>query len=79
MTPPKPIVHYKALASRVLMVARIEPHYGEWRVYVDAVPGINHDNEVEEVLRSGTKMYSKDAEYFFSWVPKKYPGIQYAL
>lgn len=53
-----------ALASRVLIVAvtRIE---GAWSAYCDAVPGIRHDDEWEEVWRTGTKIPEKMARALF--------------
>jgi len=51
----KPTIVQKALASNVLAVARTRCE-GEWSAYIDAVPGKNHDNETDEVLRSGCKL-----------------------
>ena len=44
----RPIVRRRAIASRVLVVARTRIE-GAWAAYVDAVPGMNHDAEFEEV------------------------------
>ena len=45
----------KALASRVLVVARTRIE-GKWAAYCDAVPGKNHDQEEAEVLHEGCKV-----------------------
>ena len=44
---------YTQLGHRVLAV--LSRGVGEWRVYVDAVPGKNHEEEWEEVARFGDK------------------------
>ncbi len=45
--------HYTQLASKVLavLVRRVDG----WAVYVDAVPGYSHEQEWQEVERSGDK------------------------
>lgn len=44
---------YTQLGHRVLAV--LSRGADGWRVYVDAVPGESHDNEWQEVARSGDK------------------------
>lgn len=63
------IIH-TALASKVIAVAVLQ--YSEntdelfdWACYIDAVPGINHGNEYEEVAKSGVKQNRKIAEVLF--------------
>jgi hypothetical protein len=57
-------VQVTALASKVLAVAatRIE---GTWKAYVDAVPGMDHDKEWEEVLRQGCPLMEDWARGIF--------------
>jgi|GEM_PF-2819162 len=69
----RPIVRRRAIASRVLVVARTRIE-GAWAAYVDAVPGANHELEFEEVLRSGCKMLEHEARVFFP----SFAGIPYA-
>ena len=61
-------VKYRSLASRVLVVAttRIE---GTWSAYIDAVPGMRHDAEYDEVLRHGCKLQADEARVFFPYEP----------
>lgn len=51
---------YRGLAMRVLVAARFEPDIGEWAAYIgewaaycDAVPGMHHSQEYQEVLDHG--------------------------
>jgi len=52
MTEFKPDIKIYALASKVLAVAttRIE---GTWKAYINAVPGIDHSEEFNDVLQYG--------------------------
>ena len=52
------------LATRVLVIAvnRIE---GTWNAYVDAVPGIDHDTEWEQVFHTGVKLPRDVADVIF--------------
>ena len=59
------IYAYIALASKVLVVASVNTDAGDWTVYIDAVPGKNHDDEWEEVARNGTKVPQLIGEYCF--------------
>ena len=62
-----------ALSRQVLAVAtsRIE---GTWSAYIDAVPGKNHDDEWEEVLRVGAKLREEVARVLF----RAFDGVPYA-
>ena len=59
-----PIVTWRALSSRVLVVAKTRVECA-WAAYCDAVPGINHANEVEEVTKHGAKLEEKFARALF--------------
>ena len=69
----KPIVHRAALHYQVLCVAttRIE---GMWSAYCAPVPGANHDNEMDEVLRLGSKLREDVARVMF----QRFKGVPYA-
>ena len=69
----KPFVTRTALHSTVLIVAktRIE---GTWRAYCGSVPGQNHDNEMEPVLRNGDRVPEKIARVMFPC----FDGVPYA-
>lgn len=73
-TEPQPRYEQKsALATKVLCVAhtRIE---GAWSAFIDAVPGINHSNEMEAVFRHGTKLPEEIARLLFPL----FEGVPYA-
>lgn len=57
-------VQWIPLARRVLVVAapRVE---GAWKAYIDAVPGMNHPEEVDEVLRVGATVPEAVARAMF--------------
>ena len=57
-------IRLHALAMRVLAVAttRVE---GTWKAYIDAVPGINHNEEYDEVLRVGDTLGEDIAKSMF--------------
>ena len=65
--------HRTVTSSRVMAVAnqRIE---GTWCAYIDSVPGIHHDKEWFEVLRTGDKMGEKLALFLFPM----FEGVPYA-
>jgi len=65
MTEFKPEIRIYALASQVLAVAttRIE---GTWKAYINAVPGINHSEEFDDVLRHGEDPGERIARAIFS-------------
>ncbi len=62
-------IRYQALAKMVLAVAVVNTDsYGklfDWTVYVDAVPGINHDTECAIVAKNGCKQSQKLAGLLF--------------
>lgn len=54
---PSKRLRYKALNYRVLAVCVVAPDVpGYYKVYIDAVPGSNHDIEQHEVHRHGVKL-----------------------
>lgn len=69
----KPIIRRSALASRVLCVARTRVE-GAWAAYCDAVPGHNHDYEMEPVLDAGDKLAERIARAIFPG----FDGVPYA-
>jgi len=58
------MLRYHALAHCVLAVActRIEC---AWAAYIDAVAGVNHDREMDAVLRHGAKLLEPVARILF--------------
>ena len=61
-------IHKYALATRVLVVAVVNIEDGklfDWAAYVDAVPGINHENEAERVAGDGAKVSEELAKIMF--------------
>ena len=59
-----PIIRVRALATCVLVVAQTRIECA-WSVYIDAVPGHNHDHEYEAVLRHGAKLSESLARHLF--------------
>jgi hypothetical protein len=68
-----PTIRIVALCRDVLVVAttRIE---GTWKAYCAAVPGQNHDNEWQEVLRQGSPLIKEIACVIF----KDFAAIPYS-
>ena len=66
-------IKWRALSRRVLVVAkpRVE---GAWKAYIDAVPGMDHPEEVEEVLREGATVPEATARTLFH----SFDGVPYA-
>ena len=60
----KPAIRRRALHKNVLVVARTRIE-GAWAAYIDAVPGINHDDEEAAVFRLGNKLPEKIARTMF--------------
>ena len=60
----KPYRTYTALASKVLVVA-VPGSVGDWAAYCDAVPGMRHRDETEEVARHGDKISKELAVVMF--------------
>ncbi len=55
--------------GRILAVASVHLGPNEWRVYVDAVPGHNHDQEWLAVARFGGKVSETQARAWFPNMP----------
>ena len=58
-------VKYIALAQRVLAVAVASLDVKDWSAYVDAVYGINHDHEWQNVAEQGAKLSQDVATLLF--------------
>jgi hypothetical protein len=69
----KPFVVYSALHSEVLCVARSRVEMA-WAAYCAPVPGENHDEEQDEVLRYGSKLDEDVARVLFPI----FDGVPYA-
>ncbi len=54
---------HRPLATRVLAVAVLSEY--DWAVYIDSVPGENHENEYMEVARVGAKQSKEVAQVLF--------------
>ena len=59
-----PIVRRRALASRVMAVARTRVECA-WAAYIDAVPGYDHRTEHTAVLDHGSKLDESVARVLF--------------
>jgi hypothetical protein len=68
-----PMIRYRALSSRVLVVARTRVECA-WAAYCDAVPGQNHRAELEPVLDYGAKVDEPLARLLFP----QFDGVPYA-
>lgn len=62
---------YFPLDSKVLAVAVIG-EFGDWAAYIGAVAGKNHDIEMVEVARSGSKLPLNVAKLLFPNHAKNY-------
>lgn len=62
---PQVLTAKRALAMRVLVVARFDVDVGDWAAYCDAVPGMNHNHEWQHVRDCGDKMMEEVAEILF--------------
>lgn len=60
-------VYYKALAQRVLAVAvvRIYDGFKDWRAFIDAVAGDDHESEKDAVLAHGDQLSFSIAKILF--------------
>ena len=69
----EPAVRFRALNRDVVAAAqtRIE---GKWNAYIASVPGLNHENEYQEVLLGGSKLEAAVALAMFP----EFEGIPYA-
>lgn len=64
---------HRALGRRVLVVAVADTENQLWAAYIDAVPGKNHEAEVAEVQKHGSKLPKDDAcHHFPQFDPAKY-------
>lgn len=68
------ILHFRALASRVLVVAVARPLDGQnaWTAYIDAVPGNSHRSEAQAVAEMGNKLEESLARLIFNWLEGPY-------
>lgn len=66
------ILQFQALDSQVLVVAiyRIE---GAWCAFIGPCPGESHEDEIQDVAASGTKLPEKLARFLFPYI-----GFPYA-
>jgi len=60
----KPMSRYRALSSRVLVVAQTRVECA-WSAYCDAVPGVEHRSEYAAVLNTGAKLGEAVARVLF--------------
>lgn len=58
-------LRYYPLANRVLVVASIWLAALDFKVYIDAVPGEDHDEEMQEVAKTGVKLPETMARLLF--------------
>jgi hypothetical protein len=65
---------YHALAPKVMAFAVANVSVGDWAAYIDAVPGIVHDKEFDQLLEKGmsAKLSYDIAKIIFSSYDKKY-------
>ena len=63
---------WKALDSKVLVVASATHGINEWTAYIGAVPGKNHDQEWNEVATHGSTLSYEIAKFLFPDFNKKY-------
>ncbi len=73
------IANWIPLDRRVIVVAVVDDlpglypsKKGEWAAYIGAVSGDNHEIEVEEVARRGTKIQKSIAEILFPMTARSY-------
>lgn len=66
------IVQYRALDSKVIVVASAQEPIEEWSAYIGAVPGEDHDTEYMEVKRYGSKLPHNLAALMFPNFEEKY-------
>lgn len=60
------IIGFRALASRVLVVAveRLDVP-NAWTAYIDSCPGVKHREEIQKVAENGTKLDMRIAKLVF--------------
>lgn len=59
-----PLVRIRALSSRVLVIAKTRVECA-WTAYCDAVPGMRHEDETQQVLDYGAKLDEDVARALF--------------
>ncbi len=69
----RPAVRMRALHSRVLIVAKTRRE-GAWKAYCSNVRGMNHENEVDDVLAHGDDIGESLARFLFP----EFEGVPYA-
>jgi hypothetical protein len=69
----EPIIRIRALHCKVLAVARSRVEFA-WAAYLGPVPGMNHDEEYDDILRHGSKMDEDVARILFPI----FKGVPYA-
>ena len=60
------------LSTRVLLVANVNHVIGDFAVYIDAVKGINHEDEWEQIAKTGTKVDKELAIIYFTDLFRRY-------
>jgi len=70
----EPTIYWRALASKVLVVAATR-EIGEWAAYCDVVPGERHSEEYLPVLYHGCKLPEPVARVLFP----EFTYLPYAL
>lgn len=66
------MIRHVPLSRRVLAVAVVNEEVGDWAAYVDAVPGINHSEEWQEVASGGSKLPESIASLLFGSIADRY-------
>lgn len=61
-----------AVSHRVLIVASINEHVGDFSVYIDSVNGINYEQEFKSVKKFGDKLEERIAKVIFPDLFEKY-------
>lgn len=62
----------RALAKNVLVVAVVDEDIRDWAAYIDAVPGMDHEQEKHEVARVGNKIPYEIAKLIFPALASMY-------
>lgn len=62
----------RALANKVLVVAVVDEDFRRWAAFIDAVPGMDHEQEKIEVARVGNKIPYEIAKLIFPALASKY-------
>jgi hypothetical protein len=68
----KEIIDYRALDSKVLVVAVAQEPIDEWSAYIGAVPGKHHSQEYLDVKAEGSKLSQEIASVIFPDFSNKY-------